>query len=238
LIRGAATLLAAGLALAAAGAPVAFTPEAGTHYRAVDPPIATEAKPGQVEVIEFFSLGCPACAALEPHLRSWLGRKPPEVAFRRVPATFNAPFKLLAKVQLALSDVGASERLIPVLFDAIHTRKDPALTRPLATWQGMLPKGNAAAVADAERDVLAAFGAFVAARGVDRARFDAALRSPSVALRLAQSDALFKRYGGTGIPAIAVGGRYFTHTARPFSFASYDELLGTVDHLVRRSAAR
>jgi thiol:disulfide interchange protein DsbA len=236
LIRGAAASLAAVFAATVGAA--GFVPAAGTHYRAVDPPVATEAKPGQVEVIEFYSLGCPACAALEPHLRAWLQRKPPEVAFRRVPATFNPPFKLMAKVQLALGDVGAAERLIPVLFDALHTRKDPALAKPLADWQVRLAKGDAAAAAAAEREVLAAFTAFVAARGVDRARFETALRSPSVALRLGQADALFKRYGGTGIPALAVGGRWFTHTARPFSFASYDELLGTVDHLARNAARR
>lgn len=214
-----------------------FAPVAGQHYRVVEPALPTEVKPGQVEVIEFFSLGCPACAAVEPHLKAWLTRKPATVAFRRVPATFNAPFRLLAKVHFALEDTGASERLVPVLFDAIHTKRDPALTRPLAEWQGLLTKGDAGAIAAAEGRALAAFSAFVAARGVDRVKFNAALRSPSVAVRLARADALFKRYGGTGIPAIAVGGKRFTHSARPFSFASYDEFIGTIDHLARSTPA-
>ena len=31
----------------------------------------------QIEVIEFFSYGCPHCAALEPYLDTWLEKKQP-----------------------------------------------------------------------------------------------------------------------------------------------------------------
>lgn len=231
MIRVAVALLAASLAAAAGAA--TFVPEAGKHFRAVDPPQPTAVATGKVEVIEFFSLGCPACASFEPHLRSWLARKPAEVEFRRVPAAFNPPFKLLAKLQLALSDVGAGERLTPILFDAIHVAKDPALVGALGGYQQALARKSDPL--DAERRALEPFVRFAVRHGVDAKRLETALRSPSVAVRLAQAEALFKRYGGTSIPALAVDGRFYTHTARPFAFNGYDEVIGTLDHLARNA---
>ena len=156
-----------------------MTPVAGQHYRVMDPPIATEVAPGKVEVIEFFSLGCPHCAEFEPYLQAWLKKKPANVEFRRVPAVFNPMFRLLARVHLALEDLGAAERIDPLLLEAIHGRqKDVDVIRPLGEWQNRMQRGEEAAAVAAEKDLFAAMGTFVAARGVDRKKFEAALNSP------------------------------------------------------------
>ena len=42
----------------------------------------------KIEVLEFFSYGCPHCADLEPILENWLKTLPPDVQFRRVPVLF------------------------------------------------------------------------------------------------------------------------------------------------------
>lgn len=231
LIRPLAAVAALALTAAAQAAPAL-----GSHYRLVDPPVPSGAKPGQVEVIEFFSIGCGACAAFEPSLQSWLKRKPADVAFSRVPATFSPPFKMWAKVYYALEDLGAAERLVPLLFSAVHTQRDPALLKPYAEWQTALQRDAAAAPA-AEQRMLAAVGAFVAARGVDAKRFDAALRSPSVALRLGRGEASARRFGMIGVPALGVGGRYFTNAGRPFAHRDGTEMIGTLDHLVQLARA-
>jgi len=223
--------LALGLA-ALAVAPLAsgLAPTAGAHYRVVDPPVATSVKPGQVEVIEFFSLGCPHCGEFEPALQAWRKRQPANVALVRLPATFNPFFKLMGRVYYALEDVGAAERLTPQLFDAIHVARDPALLRPLGEWQNRLQRHEDAAAAEAA--ALAALVDYAAARGVDATKLNAALRSPSVALRLARADATYRRYGVLGVPALSVAGKYFTTAGRPFANRSYGELLDTIDYLV------
>lgn len=223
------------LAIAAA-ATLAVTacaePVAGQHYRVLEQPVPTTAKPGQVEVIEFFSLGCPHCGEFEPGLQGWLKRKPATVAFVRVPATFNPFFKLMAKVYYGLEDIGAAERLVPLMFIAIHESRDPELLRPLGEWQNQLQRGDPATQAAAEAQVLAAMSGWVAARGGDRKKFDAALRSPSMALRLGRADLLYRQYEVLGVPAMAVAGKYFTSAGRPFANRTYGEILDTIEHLV------
>lgn len=225
--------LVAALATSAAGAaPEPFTPVAGQHYRAVDPAVMTSVKPGQVEVIEFFSYGCPHCGSFEPYVQSWLKRKPANVTFRRMPATFDPFFRMMARVHFALEDVGAAERLAPEVFAAIHERPDPEIVRPLGEWQNKARRGEEAAAAEAEKAVYEAFAVWIGKRGADAKKFKLALNSPSMTTRLAQSDQTFKRYGALGVPAIAVNGKYFTNAGRPFAIRTYAELIGTVDHLV------
>jgi thiol:disulfide interchange protein DsbA len=56
----------------------------------------------KIEVIEFFSYGCPHCADLEPHLQAWLKRLPPDVQVRRVPVAFQPSWENLARVYYTL----------------------------------------------------------------------------------------------------------------------------------------
>lgn len=232
------SLLAAALAAtvsfagSAAAAPAPFVPAAGQHYRAVQPPAQVDVKPGQVEVIEFFSLGCPHCAEFEPYVQSWIKRKPANVVFKRVPAVFNPFFRIMARATFALDDVGASDRLLPELFDAIHERPDPDLVRPLGEWQNLSQRGQEAAAAEAEKKVYEAFATWVGKRGVDAKKYKLALNSPSMMTRLAQADTTFKRYGALGVPAVGVNGKHFTSAGRPFAIRTYAELMATVDHLV------
>ncbi len=212
--------------------PAPFKPIEGQHYRLVSPPALTEVKPGQIEVIEFYSLGCPHCGEFEPYVQSWLKRKPANVAFKRVPATFNPFFRMMARVHFALEDIGASERLAPMLFDAIHVNPDPALTRPLGEWNNKSQRGEEAAAAEAEKVCYQALATWIAARGADGKKFTAALNSPSMMVRLGRADATYRRYGVLGVPGVAVNGKYFTTAGRPLGIKSYAELMATVDGLV------
>ena len=68
-------------ALSAAGA---AEPVEGKDYVRLKNPQPTETGK-KIEVIEFFSYGCPHCNDLEPILDAWLAKLPPDVQFRRVP---------------------------------------------------------------------------------------------------------------------------------------------------------
>ena len=53
-------------------------------------PNATAAGSERVEIIEFFSYGCPHCAHLEPHLQEWKANgKSANVELRRIPVAWN-----------------------------------------------------------------------------------------------------------------------------------------------------
>ena len=93
---------------------------AGKDYVAIDPPITTES-PGKIEVIEFFSYGCPHCFSLNPSLERWADKLPADVSFQRVPVSFNQPYyQTLARFYYALEALGELKRLDNAVFSAIH----------------------------------------------------------------------------------------------------------------------
>jgi thiol:disulfide interchange protein DsbA len=74
----------------------------------------------KIEVIEFFSYGCPHCADLEPEMQGWLKSVPPDVTFRRVPVMFQDRWVILGKIYYTLEALGVEQRLSPEVFKAIH----------------------------------------------------------------------------------------------------------------------
>jgi thiol:disulfide interchange protein DsbA len=98
-------------------------PRAGTAggqaIRPREDPGAT-AEPGKkIEVIEFFSYGCPHCADSSPRCRR-VRRLPPDVQFRRVPVMFQDRWVALGKIYYTLDALGEESRLSPEVFKAIH----------------------------------------------------------------------------------------------------------------------
>ena len=91
----------------------------GRNYDRLKNPQPTESG-NKIEVIEFFSYGCPHCAELEPHLDAWLAKLPPDVAFRRVPVMFQDRWVPLAKIYYTLDALGEEKKLSPEVFKAIH----------------------------------------------------------------------------------------------------------------------
>src|SRR5678809_1170420 len=72
----------------------------------------------KIEVIEFFSYGCPHCSDLEPYLQNWFKTAPADVQFRRVPVMFQERWKVLAKIYYTLDALGEETRLSPDVFKA------------------------------------------------------------------------------------------------------------------------
>lgn len=170
----------------------------------VNPPQPTE--PGKVEVLEFFSYGCPHCAVLEPMVTEWKKALPSAVSFKSVPVAFNASMKPLQQLYYALEAVGRDD-LHPKVFAAIHQEKKRIFTR------------------DAIID-------WVATQGVDRAKFAAAMDSFGVQSKAQRADQLVKGYAVQGTPSIAVAGRYMTS---PSEAGGYRETIAEADKLVKRS---
>ena len=179
-------LLAGVLAVALAAPPVSRAQlqlAAGTDYRELQHP-QPAASPGKIEVIEFFSYGCPHCAAFYPLISAWVARLPRDVVFRKVPVSFNrGPWINLARAYYAMKSTGDLERLDGKLFNAIHQEHQQLFDGPsLADWVGK--------------------------NGGSAEKFTTAYQSFSVNNDTVQADRTAEDYAVDGIPSIGVGGKY------------------------------
>jgi protein dithiol oxidoreductase (disulfide-forming) len=186
---------------AQAGAPVE-----GRDFVRLNTPVAVAAG-GKIDVIEFFSYGCPHCHTFEPMLEQWVKRLPADVAFRRVPATFNAPFEGYAKLFYALEATGLLESLHRRVFAAIHVQRQ-------------------------RLDKEAELAAFVAANGGDGAKFVEAYKSFGVATKVRQAKQAFDAYKIDGVPTLGIHGRWFTSGSLT---GSNDRALAVADTLIQRA---
>ena len=179
-------LLAAGLSLGLAPlARAQGTPVEGQQYvRLSQPqPVLT---PGKVEVIEFFWYGCPHCFEFEPMLEAWIKTLPADVAFRRVPVAFrDEPFTAHQKIFYALDAMGLVDSMQMKVFNAIH-RERKHMDKP------------------------AEIAEFMQKNGVDSAKFMDIYNSFAVQTKTRQARSLAEAYKIDGVPALGIGGRYYT----------------------------
>lgn len=162
---------------------------------------------GKIDVIEFFSYGCPHCYTFDPTLEQWVKRLPPDVAFRRVPVAFNAPFEGYAKLFYALEALGLQESLHKRVFAAIHVQRQRL---------------------DKDADL----AAFVQGAGGDGAKFVEAYKSFGVATKVRQAKQLSEAYKIDGVPAMGIHGRWFTSGSLA---GSHERALGVADALIERA---
>ena len=160
-------------------------PKAGTDYYLVEKRAAVDAPAGKIEVVEFFSYGCPHCFALEPLLENWVKRLPADVIFRRAPVGFNASFAAYQTLYFGLEAMGKLESMHKRVFTAIHVQRQRL---------------------DREADQVA----FLNASGVDGAAFAKLSKEFHVATKSTQARKLSEAYKIDGVPALGIHGRFYT----------------------------
>lgn len=181
-------------------------PVEGRDYVRLSTPVAVPAG-GKIDVVEFFSYGCPHCYSFEPMLDQWIKRLPADVAFRRIPATFNAPFEGYARLFYALEAQGLTETLHKRVFAAIHVQRQRL---------------------DKETDI----AAFVSANGGDGAKVVDALKSFGVATKVRQAKQAAEAYKIDGVPTLGIHGRWFTSGSLT---GGNDKALLVAEHLIQRA---
>ena len=164
----------------------------GTHYESLAEPVPTSSG-DKIEVVEIFWYGCPHCFKLEPQVESWLQRKPDNVEFVRIPAVLGRKWAAGAQAYYTAVKLGMAEELHQAMFDAIHVRNKPMNT-------------------------IDEVAAFFNEHGVDKAKFEKALKSFEVQTNLRKSQELIRRYRITGVPALIVNGRYRTNNFQVVDF--------------------
>ena len=185
------SLGAAGVALASSGLLASLAraqgskPVAGRDYQILEQRAPVEAPAGKVEVVEFFSYMCHVCNDFEPTFNAWTKSPPKDVVVRRVPVPFLANFDTMQRLYYALVDMNLVDKLHAAVFAAVHVER-----RKLS---------DAATV-----------GEWVAAQGVDRAKFMDHFNSFSVSAKTTRAKQLTNIYRIEGVPALGVAGRFLT----------------------------
>jgi protein dithiol oxidoreductase (disulfide-forming) len=200
-------LAAAGLGLASAGAARAQgAPEEGKHYVKLQTPAPVSLQAAKkVEVLEFFWYGCPHCFSFEPIVSSWAKKLPADVQFRQMPFGYIGPVEH-QKLFYALEELGQREEMQPKIFNAIHVQNKRL---------------------NSEADITA----FVAANGVDGAKFTEAFKSFAVNTKVSKGKTVSNAYKIDGVPALGIQGRFYTSATLA---GSHERALAVTDFLVQR----
>ena len=204
---GRAMLVLLTAAALASGNAAAQLVEGKNYARIANPqPVETGRK---IEVIEFFSYGCPHCAELEPHLDAWLAKAPQDVAFRRVPVMFQQRWVPLAKIYYTLDALGIESKLSPEVFKAIHGSN-------VALWD--TPK----------------FYDWAATKGVDRKKVEEVFTSFAIDGRMKRAMQLAQQYNIQSVPTVIVDGKFVTSSDR---VGTHAQLPGAIEELVNKARA-
>ena len=180
----------------------------GKNYDRIRNPQPTESG-NKIEVIEFFSYGCPHCAELEPHLEAWLAKLPPDVAFRRVPVMFQDRWVPLAKIYYTLDALGEERKLSPDVFRAIHGQG-------VSLWNDK------------------SFYDWAASKGLDRKKVEDVFGSFAINGKMNRAKQQAQQYNIQSVPTVVVDGRFITGSER---VGTHAQLPAAIDELVNKARA-
>jgi thiol:disulfide interchange protein DsbA len=171
------------LALLVLSVPLRAEVVAGRDYRLLDPPQHSDSQ-GKIEVLEFFSYGCPHCNEFYPLVTAWAAKLPKDVVFKRVATGMaRTAWTNLAKTYYTLESTGDLAKLDGPLFHAIHEEHLPLFDeRSITEWVGK--------------------------HGVDTAKFTTAFESFGVNTKVSQAEQLLENYKVEGVPSLAIDGKY------------------------------
>ena len=155
----------------------------GQDYAVIDPPLDTD-NPAKIEVAMFFSFACGHCKELDRQIPAWLKKLPTDTEFKRIPVGFSNPFyQLMARFYYALEAIGEAQRLDHAVFEALHDKGLRLIDeKSIKEW--------------------------VVAQGVDEKKFHDAFNAFGVISKARRGDQLVQAAKLSGVPTLAVDGRY------------------------------
>lgn len=187
------------------GPGVAAELQADRDFKAISPPLASPKD--KIEVVEFFSYGCNHCNDFHPLISKWAEKLPKDVSFRRIPVSFNRPeWVRLSRIYYALEATGDLAKLDAAVFIAIHEQR-------------VQFKTDEAVVA------------WAASKGVDSKKFSEAFSAFSMQAKIQRADQDASVARITGVPSLAVDGRYLINNE---AAAGYAELLKLTDSVIAK----
>lgn len=194
------------LMLMAVCAPVLGDVAAGRDFRVLRSGQRSDS-PGKIEVIEYFSYGCPHCFDLHPLITKWSAKLAKDVVFKRVAISIgHRSWAELAHAYYALEGTGNLARLDDALFDAVHKER-----LPLTDQQSI--------------------SAWVGKQGVDAGKFAAAYQSFSVNTKVTHAEQMALEDRINALPTVVVAGKFAVlgHT--------HQDTLRIADELIAKARA-
>jgi thiol:disulfide interchange protein DsbA len=164
----------------------------------------------KIEVLEFFSYGCPHCRDLDPELVAWQKTLPADVEFRRVPVDYGREqWAVLARAYYTLEALGVEEKLTPEVFAALHDKKAPLFQDK-------------------------AFFDWAASKGLDRKKVEDTYNSFGVTSKFNRSRAIAKTYNVQSVPLVIVDGKFQVSSDKVGSHAA---MPGAINQLIAKARA-
>ena len=181
-----------------------FAQTVGKDYTLITPAQPTD-DAAKVEVLEFFSYGCPHCSDFHPQISAWSAKLPADVVFKRVPITFGrAAWANIAKLFYTLETTGDLAKLDGDVFKAIHGERINMFDEKVLTeW--------------------------VIKKGVDPKKFADTFNSFGVMSKVKRGDQLAQGHKIQGVPAISVDGKYMV------GGKDFNEQLAIADKLIAKA---
>ena len=181
--------------------------EEGREYLRLKNPQPTETGK-KIEVIEFFSYGCPHCADLEPILQNWMKTTmPADVQLRRVPVMYQDRWVPLAKIYYTLEALGEEKRLSQDVFSALHSKG-------MSLWQDKT------------------FFDWAASQGLDRKKVEDMYNSFAIAGKVNRARAAAGTYQVQSVPTFIVDGKFIT-----YKVASHQAMPAALDGIIAKARA-
>jgi thiol:disulfide interchange protein DsbA len=200
-LRGLARIVLAFAAALAIAVPASAQYTEGKEYLRYKQPFPVETG-RKIEVIEFFSYGCPHCADLEPYMQAWIKRLPPDVQFRRIPVAFQPAWENLGRVYYTLEALGEEAKLSPEVFAAIH--------------------GNARINLAQEQK----FFDWAASKGLDRKKVEDTYKSFGVAGKIGRAKQTAQTYNIQSVPTLIVDGKFLVSSS---TAGTHERVPGALD---------
>jgi len=167
-------------------------------------------QPGKkIEVIEFFSYGCPHCADLEPEMQKWMKTMPADVTLVRVPVMFQERWITLAKMFYTLEGLGVEQRLSLEVFNAMH-------------------KGGTNFSSEK------VFFDWAASKGLDRKKVEDMYGSFAISGKINRAKTEAQQYNVQSVPLVIVDGRFVT---APDKVGSHAGVPAAIDALLVKARA-
>jgi thiol:disulfide interchange protein DsbA len=195
-----------GTLLASIGPNAAAQLTEGKNYLRLKAPVPVETGK-KIEVIEFFSYGCPHCAELEPYLDAWLAKLPADVQFRRVPVMFQNPWVNLAKIYYTLDAMGEEAKLSPEVFTALHG-KNVSLSNEKTFFD------------------------WAASKGLDRKKVEDVYTSFAISGKMNRAKQQAQTFDIQSVPTVVVDGKFVTGSDK---VGSHAQLPAAIDELVAKA---
>jgi len=180
----------------------------GSGYALLSPsqPVAGSST---IEVREFFSYACPACAAFEPRFEAWVQQAPEQVQVVRAPVVFSDAWKPFAQAYYAAESLDVLDRIHNPLFEAMHDAK-----RPFRTSKDLIK--------------------FFVEQGVSKEQAEGAFNSFRTDMQLRQGAQALRNYKIESTPTVVVNGKYIV---TPRTAGGHEGMIMVIDRLVQQELA-